>query len=113
MNDLIRPSMYDAYHGIDPLVQSDEESELFDIVGPVCETGDTFATNRPMKPMNDGDLLAIRSVGAYGAVMSSTYNTRLLIPEVLVKDNKFAVVRPRPTYDEIIGLDKLPPWLSE
>ncbi|MBT5186248.1 MAG: diaminopimelate decarboxylase [Kordiimonadaceae bacterium] len=113
MNDLIRPSMYDAYHGIDPLKQSDHDDRLYDVVGPVCETGDTFATNRLVSPMNSGDLLAIRSVGAYGAVMSSTYNTRPLIAEVLVKDDEFAVVRPRPTYDEIIGLDKLPSWLSK
>ena len=113
MNDLIRPSMYDAYHGIDPVRQSDEESVLYDVVGPVCESGDTFATNRLISPLNNGDLVAIRSVGAYGAVMSSTYNTRPLIPEVLVKDKEFAVVRPRPSYDEIIGLDQLPSWLSK
>jgi len=113
MNDLVRPSMYDAYHGIDPLVQSDLDDELYDVVGPVCETGDTFATNRLVSPMGSGDLLAIRSVGAYGAVMSSTYNTRPLIAEVIVKDDEFAVVRPRPTYEEIIGLDKLPSWLSK
>lgn len=113
MNDLVRPSMYDAYHGIVPVVQNDKESVLYDIVGPVCETGDSFATNRLVTPMKSGDLLAIRSVGAYGAVMSSTYNTRKLIPEVLVNDTEFAVVRPRPSYDEIIGLDKLAPWLSK
>ena len=113
MNDLVRPSMYDAYHAIVPVVESEEKSVLYDVVGPVCETGDTFATNRLIKPMKSGDYLAIRSVGAYGAVMSSTYNTRPLVPEVLVKDDKFAVVRARPTYDEIIGLDQLAPWLSE
>ena len=113
MNDLVRPSMYDAYHGIVPIIESDEDSVLYDVVGPVCETGDTFATNRLISPMKGDDLLAIRSVGAYGAVMSSTYNTRPLIPEVLVKQNEFAVVRPRPSYDEIIGLDQLAPWLSE
>lgn len=113
MNDLIRPSMYDAYHEFVPVSQNAEKEELYDIVGPVCETGDTFAVNRPVSPMVQGDLLAIRSAGAYGAVMSSTYNTRRLIPEVLVKDDDFAVVRPRPTYEEIIGLDLLPPWLSE
>ncbi len=113
MNDLIRPSMYDAYHSIVPIIRSDDKRELYDVVGPVCESGDTFATNRQMPPIKSDELVAIRSVGAYGAVMSSTYNTRLLIPEVLVKDNKFAVVRPRPTYNEIIGLDKLPSWLSE
>ena len=113
MNDLIRPSMYDAYHEIVPVLESNEEILLYDIVGPVCETGDSFASNRPITSMKTGDLLAIRSVGAYGAVMSSTYNTRKLIPEVLVKDDKFAVVRPRPTYEEIINLDHIAPWLSE
>lgn len=113
MNDLVRPSMYDAYHGIDPIKESDADSTLYDVVGPVCETGDTFATNRLIKPMEKDDLLAIRSVGAYGAVMSGTYNTRKLVPEVLVNNDKFAVVRPRPSYDDIIGLDQLPPWLSE
>ncbi len=113
MNDLVRPSMYDAYHGIVPLKESDADSVLYDVVGPVCETGDTFATNRLITPMKSGEYLAIRSVGAYGAVMSSTYNTRPLIPEVLVKNDEFAVVRPRPSYDDIIGLDQLAPWLSE
>ncbi|MBT7545778.1 MAG: diaminopimelate decarboxylase [Kordiimonadaceae bacterium] len=113
MNDLIRPSMYDAYHEIVPVLESNEDILLYDIVGPVCETGDSFASNRPITSMKTGDLLAIRSVGAYGAVMSSTYNTRKLIPEVLVKDDKFAVVRPRPTYEEIINLDHIAPWLSE
>lgn len=113
MNDLVRPSMYDAYHGIVPLVESDEDSVLYDVVGPVCESGDTFATNRLITPLESDDYVAIRSVGAYGAVMSSTYNTRPLIPEVLVKNNEFAIVRARPTYDDIIGLDKLAPWLSE
>ncbi|MDG1708195.1 MAG: diaminopimelate decarboxylase, partial [Emcibacteraceae bacterium] len=113
MNDLIRPSMYDAYHGIEPVLENEEESVHYDVVGPVCETGDTFATNRLLKPLSSGDLVAIRSVGAYGAVMSSTYNTRPLIPEVLVKDKEFAIVRPRPSYDEIIGLDQLPSWLSK
>lgn len=113
MNDLVRPSMYDAYHGIDPINETNEPSTLYDVVGPVCETGDTFATNRLISPMEKGDLLAIRSVGAYGAVMASTYNTRKLVPEVIVNNEQFAVVRPRPSYDEIIGLDQLPPWLSE
>lgn len=113
MNDLVRPSMYDAYHGIDPIKETNEPSTLYDVVGPVCETGDTFATNRLVSPMEKGDLLAIRSVGAYGAVMASTYNTRKLVPEVIVNNEQFAVVRPRPSYDEIIGLDQLPPWLSE
>lgn len=113
MNDLVRPSMYDAYHGIDSIKETNEPRTLYDVVGPVCETGDTFATNRLVSPMEKDDLLAIRSVGAYGAVMASTYNTRKLIPEVIVNNKQFAVVRPRPSYDEIIGLDQLPPWLQE
>ncbi len=84
-----------------------------DVVGPVCETGDYLALGRDMPQAKAGDLLAFMSAGAYGAVQSGTYNSRLLVPEVLVKDNSFAVVRPRPTYDDLIGLDRLPPWLSQ
>ena len=113
MNDLIRPSMYDAYHKMNPVIESKEAKTAYDVVGPVCESGDTFAKGRELTPMKKGDLLAIRSAGAYSAVMSSTYNTRRLIPEVFVKEGKFSIVRARPTYDDIIGLDHLPPWLSE
>ncbi|WP_417316783.1 diaminopimelate decarboxylase [Emcibacter sp.] len=113
MNDLVRPSMYDAYHEIVPVCQNDREQEAFDVVGPVCESGDTFARGRRLVPLESGDLLAIRSAGAYGAVMSFTYNTRLLVPEVLVKDDKFAVVRPRTSYEQLIGLDQLPDWLAQ
>jgi len=113
MNDLIRPSMYGAYHDIDPVVEAAPggERQPYDIVGPVCESGDTFARARQMPPMRAGDLVAFRSAGAYGAVMSSEYNTRPLIPEVLVKDDHFAVIRARPTFDEIINRDILPAWL--
>lgn len=113
MNDLIRPSMYGAYHDIEPLVQPAPgiERRPYDIVGPVCESGDTFAKARPMPPMRAGDLVAFRSAGAYGAVMASEYNTRPLIPEVLVKGDHFAVIRARPTFDEIINRDILPAWL--
>ncbi len=113
MNDLIRPAMYGAWHDIVPVHEPDAGAEVnpYDIVGPVCETGDTFARNRPMPPVAEGDLVAFRSAGAYGAVMSSEYNTRPLIPEVLVKDDHFAVIRPRPSFDEIIKRDTLPPWL--
>ncbi len=113
MNDLIRPAMYGAHHDIVPVVEPAAGAELapFDIVGPVCETGDTFARNRPMPPLAEGDLVAFRSAGAYGAVMSSEYNTRPLIPEVLVKGDQFAVIRQRPTYDEIINRDTIPEWL--
>jgi diaminopimelate decarboxylase len=113
MNDLVRPAMYGAWHDVVPVVQPEPASELhpFDIVGPVCETGDTFARNRPMPRLSDGDLVAFRSAGAYGAVMASEYNTRPLIPEVMVKDDHFAVIRRRPDFDEIIGRDTIPPWL--
>ena len=87
------------------------ERAPYDIVGPVCESGDTFAKGREMTPLGAGDLVAFRSAGAYGAVMSSEYNTRPLIPEVLVKDDHFAVIRPRPTFDEMINRDIVPEWL--
>jgi diaminopimelate decarboxylase len=113
MNDLIRPAMYGAHHDIIPLqeAQAAAIAQPVDIVGPVCESGDTFAKARPMPALAPGDLVAFRSAGAYGAVMSSEYNTRPLIPEVLVKDDQYAVIRPRPSFDEIINRDKLPEWL--
>ena len=113
MNDLIRPAMYDAYHDIVPVVEPAPgvEQKPYDIVGPVCETGDTFAKQRAMPPLEAGDLVAFRSAGAYGAVMSSEYNTRPLIPEVLVHGDQFAVIRERPTFDEIINRDTIPGWL--
>ena len=113
MNDLIRPAMYDAYHDIVPLIEPAPgvEQRPYDIVGPVCETGDTFAKQRNMPPLKPGDLVAFRSAGAYGAVMASEYNTRPLIPEVLVNGDQFAVIRKRPTFDEIINRDTIPEWL--
>ncbi len=113
MNDLIRPAMYEAYHDIIPVVEPAPGTEQtpYDIVGPVCESGDTFAKGRMMPPVTDGDLVAFRSAGAYGAVMSSEYNTRPLIPEVLVHEHQFAVIRPRPTFDEMINRDTIPEWL--
>ena len=114
MNDLIRPSLYDAYHGIIPVAAppSDAPVERCDVVGPVCETGDRFAEQRPLPPLNPGDLVAFAAAGAYGAVMSSTYNTRLPAAEVLVRGDRYDIVRPRPSYDHIIGLDKIPDWLE-
>jgi diaminopimelate decarboxylase len=113
MNDLIRPTLYDAYHQILPVNQPADDAAVtrVDVVGPICETGDQFAEQRPLPPVAAGDLVAFREAGAYGAVMSSTYNTRPLVPEVLVKGDKFEVVRPRQTYDAIIGQDILPSWL--
>lgn len=113
MNDLIRPAMYDAHHDIVPIVEpvAGVEQQSYDIVGPVCESGDTFAKNRMMPPLAAGDLVAFRSAGAYGAVMASEYNTRPLVPEVLAKGDQFAVIRQRPDFDEIINRDTIPPWL--
>ena len=111
MNDLIRPTLYDAYHEILAVEESRNETTLeADVVGPVCETGDYFAKSRRLPKLQQGDLIAIMTAGAYGAVQSGTYNTRPLIPEILVKDGQFAIVRPRQTYEELIGLDKLAPW---
>ena len=114
MNDLIRPAMYDAYHDIWPVTEPKigTKARLYDVVGPICESGDTFATARSLPETNPGDLIAFMTAGAYGATMSSTYNSRLLIPEVLVKGAEFAVVRPRPTYDELIALDRMPGWMK-
>lgn len=113
MNDLIRPAMYDAYHDIVPVIEPAPgiDQTPYDIVGPVCESGDTFAKGRMMPPLVDGDLVAFRSAGAYGAVMSSEYNSRPLIPEVLVNGDQFAVIRSRPTFDEMIKRDTIPEWL--
>ncbi len=105
MNDLLRPSMYDAYHEILAVEPATGVDRTYQIVGPICETGDTFALSRQLPPLQSGDLVAIMNAGAYGAVMSSTYNTRPLVPEVLVDDDRFTVIRKRPGYDEIIGLD--------
>ena len=113
MNDLVRPSMYEAWHDIVPVTEPAPGTDpaRYDIVGPVCETGDTFARERDMPPVGEGDLVAFRSAGAYGAVMASEYNTRPLIPEVLVKGDQFAVIRPRPSFDEIVNRDTIPGWL--
>jgi len=113
MNDLVRPAMYDAHHDIVPVIEPAAGSEpaVYDIVGPVCESGDTFAKGRPLVAQQQGDLVAFRSAGAYGSVMASEYNTRPLIPEVLVNGDQFAVIRARPSYEEIINRDSLPDWL--
>jgi diaminopimelate decarboxylase len=114
MNDLIRPTLYEAHHDIWPVEEKKSEMAPVqqDIVGPVCETGDFLAEDRALPQFAAGDLIAVMTAGAYGAVMSSTYNTRLLVPEVLVKGADYVVVRPRPTYDDLIGADRLPGWLT-
>lgn len=105
MNDFLRPSMYNAYHHIAGGRENGHEEVLYDIVGPVCETGDTFARRRSLPAQEPGDLIVIEGAGAYGSVMASSYNTRPLAPEVLVEGSKFRVIRKRPDYDHIIGLD--------
>ncbi|MFN0113976.1 MAG: diaminopimelate decarboxylase [Paracoccaceae bacterium] len=113
MNDLIRPSMYGAHHDIVAVAEPAPGAETlaYDVVGPVCETGDTFARARDLPPLAAGDLVAFRSAGAYGAVMASEYNARPLVPEVLVRGDHFAVIRKRPSFDEMINRDTIPPWL--
>jgi diaminopimelate decarboxylase len=115
MNDLIRPTLYDAHHEIWPV--SEERAGWpatpQDVVGPVCETGDFLARNRPLPPLGEGDLIAVMTAGAYGAAQSNTYNSRLLVPEVLVNGKSWAVIRPRPTYDEMLRSETMPGWLSD
>lgn len=114
MNDLIRPTLYEAYHGIRPVVQPSADALRIkaDVVGPVCETGDYLALDREMAEPEPGDLIAVSSAGAYGAVQAGTYNSRLLVPEVLVSGDQFHVIRPRGTYEELIALDSVPAWLD-
>ncbi|MBX9589651.1 MAG: diaminopimelate decarboxylase [Hyphomonadaceae bacterium] len=114
MNDLIRPTLYEAEHEIWPVREEAGRAApiVQDVVGPVCETGDYLALNRRLPPLAAGDLIAFMTAGAYGAAMSSTYNSRLLVPEVLVKGRDHALVRPRPSYDDLIGLDRIPDWLE-
>jgi diaminopimelate decarboxylase len=114
MNDLIRPALYDAWHDIVPVRLPAAGASLMpaDVVGPICETGDTFAVGRDLPTFAEGDLLAFTAAGAYGAVMSTTYNSRLLVPEVLVSDARYAVIRARPSYDALLSLDTIPEWVS-
>ncbi|HEY3032180.1 MAG TPA: diaminopimelate decarboxylase, partial [Bradyrhizobium sp.] len=113
MNDLIRPTLYEAHHDILPVVAATEGAPAIvaDVVGPVCESGDYLALDRTLPEPKPGDLLAIMTAGAYGAVQSGTYNTRALVPEVLVKDDQYAVVRPRVEVDDLIAMDRPAPWL--
>jgi diaminopimelate decarboxylase len=113
MNDLIRPTLYEAHHEIWPVRETPAGAPRItaDVVGPVCESGDFLALNRPLVPPRPGDLLAAMSAGAYGAVQAGTYNTRALVPEVLVRKAEWALVRPRVSAEQLIALDRLPPWL--
>ena len=114
MNDLIRPTLYEAWHDIVPVrrPRPDATTIRCDIVGPVCESGDYLAQNRDLAPLSAGDLVMVRSAGAYGAVMASSYNTRPLAPEVMVDGTRFAVVRPRPSIDEMLSSERFPPWME-
>jgi diaminopimelate decarboxylase len=114
MNDLIRPTLYDAHHEILPVMEAPPSTRRLkvDVVGPICESGDYLAQSREIAEVAAGDLLAVMSAGAYGAVQAGTYNSRLLIPEVLVNGADYAIVRARPSYEDLIGLDKIPPWLE-
>jgi diaminopimelate decarboxylase len=112
MNDLIRPAMYDAYHDIRPVRPRPGAPLLYDVVGPICETGDTFTRERSLPPLEAGDLVAFMTAGAYGAAMSSEYNSRPLVPEVLVRGADFAVIRERPDYGEMLRRERMPDWLT-
>jgi diaminopimelate decarboxylase len=114
MNDLIRPAMYEAWHDVVPCRLPARGAVLSpaDVVGPVCESADTFGTGRDLPPLAAGDLVALTNAGAYGAVMSSTYNSRLLVPEVLAAGERFAVIRARPSYNDLLALDVIPDWLG-
>jgi diaminopimelate decarboxylase len=112
MNDFIRPTLYEADHGILTIREPrDAPLKQADVVGPVCETGDVLAKNVPLPDLAPDDLIAIETAGAYGAVMASTYNTRLPIAEIMVNGGKFWVIRPRPDYDSLLSLDQMPDWL--
>jgi diaminopimelate decarboxylase len=111
MNDLMRPALYDAFHDIQPVNPREGGATSYDVVGPVCETGDTFARDRALPPLEAEDLIVFTGAGAYGAVMSSEYNSRPLIPEVLVDGDQWAVIRPRPTYEEMLDREPFADWL--
>ncbi len=115
MNDLIRPTLYSAHHEIVPVLEPETvvDYSQMDVVGPICESGDYIAKDRALPPLAPGDLLAVRTAGAYGAVMGSTYNTRPLAPEVLVNGDDYAVIRRRFTVDDMMRLESMPPWLEQ
>jgi diaminopimelate decarboxylase len=113
MNDLIRPTLYEAWHAIQPVRQRRDAATIrCDIVGPICESGDFLAQDRDLPPLAAGDLIVVRSAGAYGAAMASTYNSRPLAPEVMVDGTRFAVVRSRPTIEDMLSAERFPPWME-
>ena len=111
MNDLIRPAFYDSYHEIVPLAKNGKATISSDVVGPICESGDYFAKDRPLAKVGEGDYLALLSAGAYGFVMASNYNSRGMAAEVLVKGNKAELVRPRQPAEEIWKSERVPAWM--
>lgn len=114
MNDLLRPALYDAYHDIEPVRQGDlDQMETYDVVGPICESGDTFTKGREMPRLESGDLIVLHSAGAYGAAQASQYNTRPLVPEVLVNGDEYAIIRSRPTIEDILKTESMPDWLTK
>jgi diaminopimelate decarboxylase len=112
MNDLIRPSLYGSYHQIQPVVERERPQIRADVVGPICETGDFFARDRNLPQVEQGEMLAVMSAGAYGFSMSSNYNTRPRAAEVLVRDNRFEVIRSRETYDDLLRGEQFPSFLD-
>lgn len=113
MTELMRPTLYGAYHDIQPVITNGNVQDVWDVVGPVCETGDFLGSERSLPEPQKGDLLAIFTCGAYGASLGSSYNTRLSAPEVLVDNEKFEIIRARPQYDDILALEKVPDWLKK
>ena len=114
MNDLLRPALYDAYHDIEPVRQGNlDQMETYDVVGPICESGDTFTKGREMPKLESGDLIVLHSAGAYGASQASQYNTRPLTPEVLVNGDEYAVIRARPSVEDILKTESVPNWLTK
>ncbi|MGV1013861.1 MAG: diaminopimelate decarboxylase [Methyloceanibacter sp.] len=113
MNDLLRPTLYEAHHEILPVAEPEPGTPelVTDVAGPVCETGDYLALERKLPELHPGDLIAVMTAGAYGAVLASEYNSRLLVPEVMVAGDRYAVTRPRPSYDDMLGAERLPDWL--
>jgi len=113
MNDLMRPTLYEAYHEILPVMEPAPGTPVIvtDVAGPVCETGDYLALARALPELQAGDLITVMTAGAYGAVLASEYNSRLLVPEVLVTGNRHCVTRPRPSYSDILAKERLPDWL--
>ncbi len=114
MNDLIRPTLYEAWHDIRPVTEPERGTKTIvaDVVGGICETGDYLALGRTIPAVESGDLIAVMTAGAYGAVQGSTYNSKTLAPEILVNGDQWAVVRPRQSYEDLIGLDRIAPWLE-